>query len=150
LANDFLGGTAIGTGCSNGATQDPGTHFCEDAFISFPLTAGTYFLTLSEQGNDGPGFLVSPPSIGVGEFPLPPGSNFSPGPFNDPGAFPGTFTRSGQWALLVTVDGTVDQTGGVPEPATLVLSSIGALAFALTLAKRRKPTATDGSNERIA
>jgi hypothetical protein len=142
LANDFLGGTAVGAGCSNGALQDATTDFCEDALVSFPLAIGTYYLTLSEQGNDGPGLLGSLPAINPTDFPLTPGSNFSPGPFNDPGAIPGTFTRNGNGALLIDAPGSVSQVGAVPEPGTWVLSSLGLLSFALIKARSRKRTTT--------
>jgi MYXO-CTERM domain-containing protein len=126
FAHDYLGGTAVGASCSNGAQQDPVTGFCEDATLSFFLPAGLYTLTLSVQGNDGP----DPLSNG---FPLAPGDNFPGGPFQDPGA-PGSVIRTGNWALDVTLTGDVTQT---PEPSTAIFALTGAAA-ALWVRRRRR------------
>jgi hypothetical protein len=121
LAHDFVGGTAIGSSCSNGATQDPTTGFCEDATLSFFALAGSYTLTLSEQGNDGPDPLNS-------GFPLAPGTINAGGPFVDPG-YPGILQRTGSWALDVTINGTASELTGTPEPATwlLMMAGLGAV-----------------------
>jgi hypothetical protein len=130
LANDFLGGTAIGAGCSNGAQQDPTTHLCEDALISsFSLPAGSYLATLTEQGNDGPDPLSS-------GFLLNPGQNFSPGPFDDPGLPPGV-QRTGNWALLVTTTGTVN-VSAVPEPSSIALWVAGLAGLAMKMFVKRR------------
>jgi len=129
FAHDYVGGTAVGLSCSNGAQQDPTTGFCEDATLSFFLPAGSYTLTLSVQGNDGP----DPLSNG---FPLNPGDNFPGGPFQDPGA-PGSVIRNGKWALDVSLSGSVSQVGGVPEPSTAVLTLTGAAAAFWGLRRRR-------------
>jgi len=117
LAHDFVGGTAVGSVCSNGTNQDPTTGFCEDATLSFPALAGSYTLTLSEQGNDGPDPLSS-------GFPLAPGTINPGGPFLDPG-FPGLLQRTGNWALDVTVNGSITEISATPEPATWMLLGIG-------------------------
>jgi hypothetical protein len=130
IAHDFLGGTAVGAGCSDGTQQAPITGLCEDAFISgFALPAGFYSATLSEQGNDGP----DPLSTG---FALNPGQNFSPGPFVDPG-LPGIVTRSANWALLITTTGTATVTQ-LPEPSGLLFVGAGVAGLAIRRRFRRK------------
>lgn len=119
LAHDYVGGTAVGSSCSNGTNQDPTTGFCEDATINFFATAGAYTLTLSEQGNDGPDTLSS-------GFPLAPGTINPGGPFLDPG-FPSLLQRTGNWALDLTVNGSVTELG-TPEPATWLLGMAGLAA----------------------
>lgn len=128
LAHDFVGGTAVGAGCSGGSNQDPVTHLCEDAGFSFPLVAGTYDVFLTEQGNDGPDPLSNGFLLGLGD-------NFVPGPFNDPGV-PGGAQRTGNWAVQFnfTNNATVTQLA-VPEPASTLL---GFFALAGFIAFRRR------------
>jgi hypothetical protein len=135
LASDFLGGTAVGPTCSNGAQQDSTTGFCEDAIINFFATAGAYTLTLSEQGNDGP----DPLSYG---FLLSPGDNFAGGPFLDPGS-PGVVHRTGNWALDLTVNGSITPITGTPEPATSVGTMLGLSAGLIAMRRLRKPATID-------
>jgi hypothetical protein len=123
---DFLGGTAIGNACSNGAQQDPVTGFCQDATLSFQALAGSYQLILFAQGNNAPGQLTDP-------FPLAPGTSFAPGPFADPGDPTGATLRLGNWAIEVTLDGTV--TSDIPEPASAGLAAAG-LGMVLWLRRR--------------
>jgi hypothetical protein len=133
LAHDYLGGTAVGPGCSNGARQDPTTHLCEDALISaFPVNIGTYLLILSEQGNDGPDPLSSGYALSAGQ-------NFSPGPFIDPG-LPGNVQRTGAWALQITLTGTATQSEllSVPEPASLILLGLGLASLGLGRMRQRR------------
>jgi len=129
FAHDYLGGTAVGASCSNGAQQDPVTGFCEDATMSFFLPAGLYTLTLSVQGNDGP----DPFSNG---FPLSPGDNFPGGPFQDPGA-PGSVIRTGNWAVDITLTGDITLVGAVPEPSTAIFTLTGAAAVLCVRRRRR-------------
>jgi hypothetical protein len=131
IASDFVGGTAAGPVCSNGAQQDPSTHLCEDATLtSIPLGVGTYVLTLTGQYNNGPG------SLDYTQFPLAPGTNNGGGaPFGDPGLLPGSVFRDGNWGL------SLDFTGGaaqflIPEPSVIFLSGLG-LSFILLAARRR-------------
>jgi len=124
-ANDFVGGTAVGLGCSHAGNQDPVTGFCEDPSLSFSGVIGTYMLTLSVQGNDGPVFLPD-------GFLLAPGTNLPGGPFLDPGD--GSTIRNGNWWVQVQLDGSADM--GVPEPASVLLSAVG--LSTLILLRRRK------------
>jgi hypothetical protein len=133
IAHDFVGGTAVGPGCSNGANQDITTHLCEDAGFIFPIVAPGFFeVFLTVQGNDGPDPLSNGYLLGLAE-------NFSPGPFIDPG-LPGNVQRTGNWALTINYTGTdiVTQTD-LPEPSTLFLGCLGlcALAYARTRSYRR-------------
>lgn len=132
IASDFFGGTATGATCSNGATQDPTTHLCEDAMItSFPLNVGTYVLTLSGQWNNGPG------NLDYTQFPVAPGTNFNGGPpFLDPGP-PGAVFRNGNWAVTLDFTGTDIITSGVPEPSTFLLGGLG-FASLLAIARARR------------
>jgi hypothetical protein len=133
IAHDFVGGTAVGLGCSNGANQDASTHLCEDSGFAFPIvTPGFYAIYLTEQGNDGP----DPLSNG---FALNLGDNFSPGPFIDPG-LPGNVQRTGNWALTIAYTGTdIVTQSDVPEPSTLFLGCLVlcVLAYARTRRYRR-------------
>jgi hypothetical protein len=124
--SDTTGGTAIGGGCSNGATQDQSTGFCQDATISFNAVAGNYVLALTVQPNSPPAFLSDP-------FSLLPGDNFPGGPFADPGDPTGLTRRNGNWVLQVSLNGTADT--AVPEPSTLLTGAFGLLA--VTFAVRR-------------
>jgi hypothetical protein len=126
VASDFVGGTAVGPGCSNGAQQDAGTGFCEDAVISFNGLAGSYTLALSTQVNNGPALFSD-------GFPLPPNTNLSPGPFADPGDPTGLTIRNGNWGLLIDLDGSAD----VPEPGTLAIVGLGT-AILLASIRRQK------------
>jgi len=133
IAHDFVGGTAVGLGCSNGANQDITTNLCEDAGLTFPIVAPGFFdVFLTVQGNDGPDPLSNGYLLGLAE-------NFSPGPFIDPG-LPGNIQRTGNWALTINFTGTavITQTD-LPEPSTLFLGCLGlcALAFARTRSYRR-------------
>lgn len=125
VASDFVGGTAVGAGCSNGALQDPVTHFCEDTVISFNGTAGDYTLALSVQGNNGPAFLAD-------GFLLPPNTNFPGGPFLDPGDPLGLTTRNSGWTVQLSLDGVAD----VPEPSSIVLTLCGIAAVAAKFSLR--------------
>jgi MYXO-CTERM domain-containing protein len=130
LAHDFVGGTAVGPGCSNGALQDPTTGFCEDATLSFFALAGDYTLALSEQGNDGPDPLSSGYLLGPGD--IAPG-----GPFLDPG-YPGLLQRTGDWALDITVTGTASEVTSTPEPAAWLFALSGLAAAAGLRIKRER------------
>lgn len=122
VANDFVGGTAVGPNCSNGALQDPLTGFCEDATLSFSGLSGTYTLLLAVQPNNPPSSLTDP-------FFLSPGTNFPGGPFLDPGDITGSTIRNSNWYLQISLDGTADLI--VPEPLTITLSAAGLLAVVL-------------------
>jgi hypothetical protein len=138
LAHDYLGGTAIGPGCSNGANQDPTTQLCEDALISaFPVNIGTYLLVLSEQGNDGPDPLSSGYALSAGQ-------NFSPGPFIDPG-IPGNVQRTGAWALQVSLTGTATQIEllSTPEPATWIFMGLGFASLGLARMRQSRRLSTN-------
>lgn len=125
VANDFLGGTAVGAGCSHAGSQDPVTTFCEDPSLSFSGIAGNYILAFSVQPNDGPLFLAD-------GFGLPAGTNFGAVPFVDPGDLTGQTIRNGNWFLQVNLDGGTP----VPEPASLLLSAAGLTT--LILIRRKK------------
>lgn len=129
VALDFTGGTWTGSTCSNGAQQDPTTGACEDAFLSF-VTAGPgdYTLFLTTQVNTAPSIITDP-------FLLATGESLSPGPFSDPGFAPGTFFRTGDWAIQVTLDGTV---GEVPEPGSIAMAAIGLAALSGWRLRRRR------------
>ncbi len=124
LDHDFLGGTAIGASCSNGAQQDSSTHLCEDAGFAFPILAGGYVVYLTEQGNDGP----DPLSNG---FLLGPSDNFSPGPFIDPGV-PGGAQRTANWAIAFDSTAPIFITQvNIPEPSSALLGCFGLIALAV-------------------
>lgn len=133
IAHDFVGGTAVGPGCSNGANQDATTHLCEDSGFIFPIVAPGFFeVFITVQGNDGPDPLSNGYLLGLGD-------NFSPGPFIDPG-LPGNVQRTGNWALMVNYTGTdIVAQVDVPEPSTLFLGCLGlcVLAYARTRSYRR-------------
>lgn len=124
VANDFLGGTAVGVGCSHAGNQDPVTGFCEDPSVAFSGIAGNYILALSVQPNDGPLFLAD-------GYNLLAGTNFGSVAFVDPGDPTGQTVRNGNWYLQVDLDGGT----AVPEPASLLLSAVGLTAL---IAIRRK------------
>jgi hypothetical protein len=130
LDHDFVGGTAIGASCSNGAQQDSSTHLCEDAGFAFPILAGSYSVYLTEQGNDGP----DPLSNG---FLLNFADNFSPGPFNDPGV-PGGAQRTANWAVAFDSTAPIFITQiNVPEPASALLGCFGLIALAVFKVRAR-------------
>ena len=122
--HDYIGGTAVGLGCSHAGNQDPVTGFCEDPSISFAGISGNYTLALSVQPNDGPLFLAD-------GFGLPAGTNFGAVPFVDPGDFSGQTIRNGNWFVQVDLDGGT----AVPEPGSLLMSVAG---LATLIAIRRK------------
>lgn len=127
VASDFVGGTAVGAGCSHAGNQDPVTGFCEDPSLAFSGIAGNYILVLSVQPNNGPAFLVD-------GFSLAAGTNFGAIPFVDPGDFTGQTIRTGNWYLQVDLDGS--SPSEVPEPASLLLSAAGLTT--LILLRRKK------------
>lgn len=129
VASDFVGGTAVGLGCSNGALQDPVTHFCEDTVISYSGAAGNYTLVLSVQGNNGPSLLTDP-------FLLAPNTNFPGGPFLDPGDILGLTVRNGNWAVQFSLDG--DAAPEVPEPSSIALTVLGVAAIAAKFSHRKR------------
>lgn len=124
VQNDFTGGVAAGPDCSPSGTKDPVTGFCEDAHLSFSATAGNYLLVLAVQPNNPPGQLGD-------LFLLAPGTNFSPGPFADPGDPTGATLRNGDWFVQIDLNGTAALASAVPEPATGGLLAAGMALVAL-------------------
>ncbi len=111
---DFTGGTAVGSGCSNGTNQYLG--LCQDGTLDFSTAVtGTYTLVLTEWSN-----APNDSTLGAYESDLLPAhTNLTTPPFQD---FLGD-QLNGNWALDVTAD-------ALPEPATasLVLIGLGAVA----------------------
>jgi hypothetical protein len=131
IAADTIGGTYTDPVCSNGTNPYSVTSACADINTTFSIpplqVTGTYFVLLSQQGNDAPQTSISDP------FPLPPNTDFFPGvKFPDPVFFniDGTVLQSG-WAVDITLldNGTVSTT--IPEPGTVALSWLGLVGLGL-------------------
>jgi hypothetical protein len=121
-------GSQIGTfdDCGAGSGQNPNHGACLDSYYQDTLPSGSYFLALTESGNDpngdlGDGFSQQ----GQGNFTCAPG-------------FCDLFGNqdNGNWAIdFVNVDSAADVTA--PEPASFLLT--GGAAALLALSRRRKP-----------
>jgi hypothetical protein len=127
-------GTQIGSfdDCGAGSGQSFNHGACLDAYYQNTLPSGSYFLALTQSGNDSNGDLIDGFSqLGQG--------NFTCAPFSLSGAFCDTFGNqdNGNWAVdFVNVDSAADVTGAVPEPASFLLT--GGAAALLALSRRRK------------
>jgi hypothetical protein len=98
---------------------------CLDAYGQVALTAGTYTLALTQEGNDancGDGF---PGDLACG-FSEQGQGNYTPGTTGDPGctAFCGTFgtQENGHWAVDIL---NVSSASATPEPVTTLLAGCG-------------------------
>jgi hypothetical protein len=126
LAQDSLGGTAPSACGPRHINSNTG--FCLDGFLSIPnLAAGTYILTLTEQGNPANGNTFADGFAQTG------GGNFTGGPFLDP--LDGS-QLTGNWAVDVSATGLVVST--TPEPATVLLSLLSVPGLALVARRRRR------------
>lgn len=140
IANDNVGGTVP---FCNGRGIDPVTGSCYDAIVfdsaSVPLflTAGTYTVVLSQQGNISFGFLAD-------------GFTYDPANLNDP-AFTGNIygqpgekfvdpfgidLRTSAWAVDFVSD-ELRSVSAVPEPGTISLLLLGAVGLAAVRSSRR-------------
>jgi hypothetical protein len=102
------------------------TGHCLDGYLTLPnRPAGSYILTLTEQGNpaNGPTFADGFPQTG----------NFTPGPFIDQ-SFGNQM--NGKWAVDVSATGLVVDT--VPEPATALLTLLFIPGLAIAARRRRR------------
>jgi hypothetical protein len=124
IAEDSVGGTAP-SDCSPRNINSV-TGFCLDGFLSLPnLAAGSYILTLTEQGNNANG-----PTLGDG-FAEAGAGNFTGGPFLDPFGN----QMNGDWAVDISGRDLVVNSSA-PEPATVLLSLV--LVPGLAVAVRRR------------
>ena len=122
--NDCAG---LGTGQISGF-QDG----CLDAYFSSNLSAGTYYLALTQSGNYPNGNLSD-------GFSQQGAGNFTCAPFSISGAFCDSFGSqdNGNWAVdFFNVDSVSDITNSVPESASFLLTGCGVALFALS--RRRK------------
>jgi hypothetical protein len=119
--------------CGAGSGQSSNHDACLDAYYQDTLTSGSYFLALTQSGNDSNGDLID-------GFSQQGQGNFTCAPFSLSGAFCDTFGNqdNGNWAVdFVNVDSAVDITGVVPEPASFLLTG-GAAALLLAFTRRRQ------------
>jgi uncharacterized protein (TIGR03382 family) len=101
------------------------TGFCFDGFLSLNLSAGSYILTVTEQGNPANGNTLADgfPETGAG--------NFTGGPFIDPEGN----QMNGNWA--VDISGRDLVVNSTPEPATVLLSLVLVPGLAVAVRRRR-------------
>lgn len=113
-------------------TPEPLTGDRFDAYLSQPLSAGTYFLALTQHDNFASGFTLSEgfDRDGEGDFT---GVEFGSGE----GSFLNQFgeQRTSQWTLQLK---NVDAAAPVPEPASITLLCSGLLGAIASVRRRRK------------
>ena len=108
--------------CGPRNTDENRDYLCQDAYTQMFLTAGDYFLSLTQSPNDPLGDL----SQGFLYVDAIPDSNFNKG-FVGTVDYPGTSA----WALdIVGVDTAAEQSG-VPEPASALLVAAGLMLAAI-------------------
>jgi hypothetical protein len=124
IDQDSYGGNPV---CGERAVNSD-TGLCLDGYLYLPsLGAGSYILTLTEQGNPANG-----PALADG-FAQDGGGNFTGGPFLDP--FQNQM--NGTWAVDVSSTGIGGSTSTAPEPATAFLTLLLVPGLAIAAKRRR-------------
>jgi hypothetical protein len=124
IIDDQVGGNAPAS-CGP-RTIDGSTGLCLDAYLNLPsLAAGSYILTLTQQGNPANG-----PTLADG-FAADGSGNFTGGPFIDPFGN----QRNGNWAVDISAAGLVVNT--TPEPGTVLLTLL-VIPGMVAIARRRR------------
>lgn len=140
-------GSAHVCGAGSGAA-DPATGFCWDALLSTTLSAGSYTLVLTQDGNTplgallGDGFAMDGQADYTGWSYLGEGGHRF---INVDGS-----QRDGDWAYLL--DSTLIDTGpGLPEPPVWALMLMAAIAWLARVppTARRAPAIDDAFNETL-
>jgi hypothetical protein len=128
IVDDAIGGN-IPDGCGP-RSIDGAVNLCLDSYFTQSLSAGSYIVTITQQGNNSNG------TLGDG-FAQQGNGNFTGGPFID--AFGNQ--RNGNWAFDISGEG-VSVGSPAPEPASILLTLLVIPGMVALGRRRRRQSAT--------